>query len=77
MKQNNIEIPKEVAVISIGYDKALMYSSPSISRIESTSKSMALKTVDVIIRTINNENINVQDHIIDAKLIIGKSSMSL
>lgn len=77
LKNNSIEIPKDIAVVSYGFEKALKYTSPSISHIQLPLKQLAQKTSDVIISIIRGEQLPIESSVLTAKFIIRKSSLNV
>lgn len=77
LSKNNINIPSEVAIVSFGYDRALKYTSPSISHIQRPIKLLARKTSEIIIDALIHNIIDKKSIVLDAKFIIGKSSLSI
>jgi len=77
LKNNNIEIPRDIALISFGFEKSLKYTSPSISHVQVPVKQLAQKTSDVLISIIRNEIIKENSFLLDTKFIIRKSSLNI
>ena len=77
LKNNQIEIPKDIALISYGFEKSLKYTSPSISHIQIPVKQFAQKTSEIIIGIIRNDKIKETYFLLDTKFIIRKSSLNI
>ena len=77
LKNNHIEIPKDIALVSYGFEKSLKYTSPSISHIQIPVKQLAQKTSEVLISIIRNEKVKEDSCLLDTKFIIRKSSLNI
>jgi LacI family transcriptional regulator len=77
LKNNSIQIPKDIAIVSYGFDKALKYVSPSVSHVQIAEKQLAQKTSDVLISLIRKEKLQESSFELAAKFIIRKSSLNI
>ncbi len=77
LNTHNIEIPKEIAIVSYGFETALKYSSPSISHVQLPIRQLAQKTSETIVDMLRDKNTIISTHKIEAKFIIRKSSFTL
>ena len=76
LKNNSIDVPKDIALVSYGFEKALKYTSPSISHVQIPEKQLAQKTSDVLISMIRNEKVSDTSAMLSPKFIIRKSSLN-
>ncbi len=77
LKNNSIEIPKDIALVSYGFEKALKYTSPSISHVQLPVKQLAQQTSDIIISMIREDHFSTSSSVLTAKFIIRKSSLNV
>ena len=76
LKNNSIQIPNDIAIVSYGFEKSLKYTTPSISHVQIPVRELAQKTSDSLINLLRKEHNKSTLISISAKFIIGKSSMS-
>ena len=77
LNQNSIEIGKDIALVSYGFDKALKYNTPSISHIEINSADIAKSCVNNILMLIENDKTKARDIKVNSKFIIRKSTLNI
>jgi LacI family transcriptional regulator len=76
LKNNSIQIPNDIAVVSYGLDKALKYVTPSVSHVQIAEKQLAQKTSDILISLIRKEKLQETSFKLSARFIIRKSSLN-
>jgi|LGOV01.1.fsa_nt_gb LacI family transcriptional regulator len=76
LKNNSIEIPNDIALVSYSFEKSLQYTTPSISHVQIPVQKLAQTTSEILINLLRYSRIDSIDNKLSAKFIIRKSSMS-
>lgn len=73
IKNNNLKIPEDVAVLGFDDTKLVTMSEPDLSTIKQPAFEIGKKAIELLIKLIENKKINNKKIILDHKLIIRKS----
>ena len=74
IKERNLRIPEDIAVLSIDNIKYSNYITPPLTTISQEIDIFSKEVIDMLVEIIKSENNRVQSKMIEPKMIIRKST---